>query len=139
MLRVELIAAPGQSGCQIEAETIHVHRLDPVPQRVQDQLDHPEVSGVQAVSAPGEVDVPTVVVQPVVGGGVQAAERQRGSGGPALRGVVVDHVEQDLQPGCVQGLDHGPELDHRVRGVVRRRVRQMRGEEPKRAVTPVVR
>ena len=52
----------------------------------------------------------------------------------ALRGVVVDDVEDHLDAGVVKVLDQGLELGQRVAGHVAR----LRGEEAQRVVAPVV-
>ena len=55
-----------------------------------------------------------------------------------LGGVVVHDVEDHLDPGRVQRLDHRLELADLAAALLRRRVRLVRGEEPDRVVTPVV-
>ena len=50
---------------------------------------------------------------------VDAAERQRRPQVVALGGVVVDHVEDDLDAGRVQRLDHRLELGHLLAAVAR--------------------
>jgi hypothetical protein len=37
---VDVIECAGEGGREIEAEAVHMHVLDPVPQRVHDQLQH---------------------------------------------------------------------------------------------------
>ncbi len=56
-----------------------------------------------------------------------------------LRGVVVDHVEDDLDAGLVQRLDHRLELGDVPVRRCRRAVTLVRREEPDRVVAPVVR
>jgi hypothetical protein len=46
----------------------------------------------------------------VVGGVVQTSVAERGAEGTCLGRVVEDYVEQDLEPGAVQGVDHCFEL-----------------------------
>ena len=57
----------------------------------------------------------------------------------ALCRVVVDDVEDDLDVGGVQGLDHRLELGHLSAGFLRGRVGVMRREVADRVVAPVVR
>ena len=57
----------------------------------------------------------------------------------ALRGVVVDDVEDHLDAGAVQRLDHALELAHLLAAVARRGVGRVRREEADRGVAPVVR
>jgi hypothetical protein len=89
---------------EVEAEAVDVHLGDPVAQRVHQQLQHARVLHVQRVAAAGEVHVVARRAgrQAVVGGVVDAAEGQRRPPLVALGGVVVDHVEDDLEPGGVQ-------------------------------------
>ena len=70
---------------------------------------------------------------------VDAAEGQGGAQVVALGRVVVDDVQDDLDAGLVEGLDHGLELlDLLPLGSVGG-VGVVRGEEPDRVVAPVVR
>ena len=124
---VHVVERAGQRGGQVEPETVHVHLGDPVAQRVHQHLQHVRVAYVEGVAAAGVVDITPLVVggQPVVAGVVDAAEAQRRPGLVALGGVVVDHVEDDLDAGGVQRPHHRLELAHlparcgRVRGVRR--------------------
>ena len=87
----------------------------------------------------GEVEVVARVVlhRAVVGVVVDAAHRQHRPEVVALGGVVVDHVEDHLDAGRVQRLDHRLELlDLAERD--RRRVAVVRGEVGDRVVAPVV-
>ena len=67
---------------------------------------------VQRVAAAGEVHVVAAVLgrQAVVGGVVDAAQRQRRAELVALGRVVVDDVEDHLDAGGVQAPDHHLEL-----------------------------
>ena len=82
------------------AEPVDVHLLDPVAQRVQDQGQHLGVAGVQGVAGAGvvHVEAPVGVDRPVVGVVVEAPERQRRAHVVALGGVVVDDVQDHLDP-----------------------------------------
>ena len=66
------------------------------------------------------------------------AERQRRAQVVALGGVVVDHVEDHLDPGLVQRPDHRLELQHLLAAGAEAGVVVVRGEEPDRVVAPVV-
>ena len=61
---------------EIEAEAVDVHLLDPVAQRIHDELQHARVPHVQRVAAAGVVHVVARVVgdQPVVDRVVDAAK-----------------------------------------------------------------
>ena len=56
----------------------------------------------------------------------------------ALGGVVVDHVEDDLDAGGVQRLDHLLELGDLTAGVAAAGIARLRGEEVDGVVAPVV-
>ncbi len=132
--------APGQDRRLVEAEAVDVHLLDPVLQALDDQLGddrmvaHERVAaaGVVVVEPPvGRVEVVVVrVVQP--GEGVQRAELV------AFVGVVEHHVEDHLDAGPVQRLDHVPELADMPPEFRRGAVSGVRCEERRGAVAPVV-
>ena len=98
---------------------------------------------VEGVAAAGVVDVAAgvAVVQAVVGLVVDAAEAQGRAGAAAFGGVVVDHVEDDLDACAVQRRDHLLELAHLAAALAaqgRGRVGGVRGEVADRVVAPVV-
>ena len=117
---VDVVELAGQRRGQVEPEAVDVHLGDPVAQRVHDQLQRVRVADVEAVAGAGVVHVVALVVvdQPVVGGVVDAAHRQRRAHVVALGGVVVDDVEDDLDAGLVQGPHHRLELLHLAAGDV---------------------
>ncbi len=57
----------------------------------------------------------------------------------ALRGVVVDHIEDHFDARRVQGFDHGPELLHLLAVRAAGRITVVRSEEADRVVAPVIR
>ena len=95
---------------------------------------------LKRVAAAGEVHVVAAVFgrQPVIGGVVDAAERERRAQLVSFGRVVVDHVENHLDAGRVQVADHRLELAHRVERRGRRGVAVLGGEEAQRVVAPVV-
>ena len=107
-VRVEALAAPAQHRHQIEPEAVDAAEPRPGAQRVEHQPHHGGVVGIEDVAAAGIVDVAAAIagIEPVVGRVVEAAERQGGAEFVALARVVVDDVEQHLEPGLVQGR-HG--------------------------------
>ena len=137
---VHVVQLAGQGRGQVEAEPVDVHLQHPVAQRVHDQLERVRVPDVQRVAAAGVVDVaPGVgVVEAVVGVVVDAAEGERRAPAVALGGVVVDHVEDDLDARRVQRLDHRLELADLLAALPGRAVAVVRGEEADRVVAPVV-
>ena len=96
---------------------------------------------VERVPAARVVHVVAAVVlhEAVVGGVVDAAEGQRRAEVIALGGVVVDHVEDDLDAGPVQRLHHGLELRHLLPAAARGGEARIGGEIADRVVAPVVR
>ncbi len=78
-----------------------------------------------------------VVDQPVVGVVVDAAHREGRTEVVALGGVVVDDVEDHLDPGGVQRLDHRLELGD-APGAAAHGVAVVRGQVGDRVVAPVV-
>lgn len=95
---VELVALARQCGCQVEAETIDMHLLHPVAQRIHDQFQHLRMRRVEGVAATRVVPVVARIVghQAIVGGVVDAAEAQRRAEMVALAGVVIHDVENHL-------------------------------------------
>ena len=111
------IGAPSLAAVQdralVEAEAVDVHLLDPVVQAVEDELLHDRVVAVDRVPAAGVVHVVLRLVvgcEQVVGVVVEPLEDDRRAHVVALGGVVEDDVEDHLDPGLVQGLDHVAEL-----------------------------
>ena len=132
---VHLVQLPGERGREVEAEAVDVHLEHPVAKRVHEELQHARMHHVQRVAAAGEVEVVAAAVgEPVVGGVVDAAEGERRPELVALGGVVVDDVEDHLDPGRVERLHHRLELLHLAGGGVAR----LRGEEADGVVAPVV-
>ncbi len=130
---------PGQGGGEVEAEAVDVHLGDPVAQRVHDQLEYVRAAHQQAVAGAGGVLVEALVPgEAVVGDVVQAAHGERRAQVVALGGVVVDHVEDDLDAGRVQRLHHRLELLHLLAPVAGGGVGGVRGEEADGVVAPVV-
>ena len=131
--------------CQVEAEPVDAHRAVPVLQRVQHQLPGRPRAEVQLIAgAGGAVDEVVVGGEHVVVGGREPAQRRETRGQqvvvpvPALAGVVVDDVQDDLDAARVHGAHHLFELARRAaRGLVVGVV-AVGGEEPDRLVAPVV-
>jgi hypothetical protein len=114
---------------------------DPVAQRVHDEPQGARgVDGVERVPRAREVHVEAQVLrrEAVVARVVDPLEGEHRAEVVALRGVVVDHVEDDLDPLAVQGLDHALELADLLARLARRGVQRVRGEVADRGVAPVV-
>ncbi|MNI19430.1 hypothetical protein D3C73_728670 [compost metagenome] len=91
---------------------------------------------VECVARTGVVDVVARIVghQSIVAGVVDALERQGRPHLVAFGRVVVDHIEDHLQPGLVKARDHDLELADRLT----RHVARMGGKEAKSVVAPVI-
>ena len=137
---VDVVELAGQRGGQVEAEAIDVHLRHPVAQRVHDQLQHLRVDGIEGVAGAGVIHVEARVVgdEAVVAGVVDAAEGEGRTEMVALGGVVVDHIQDHLDPGGVQRLHHLLELGDLTAGLPRAGIPRLRGEEVDGVVPPVV-
>ena len=118
-----------------------MHLRDPVAQRVHDELQDLRRAHEEGIARARRIEVvPTIPVdEAVVGGIVDAAEREGWAHVVALCRVVVDDVEDDLDVSRVQGLDHRLELRDLCARVLCSRVCVVRGEVADRVVAPVVR
>ncbi len=101
---------------EVEAEAVDVHLAHPVAEAVEDQAPDDRLVRVERVAAAGVVGVlGAVVAEDVVGVVGEPAERERRPVGAAFGGVVVDDVEDHLDPGAVQRLHHVAELVEHAR------------------------
>ncbi len=129
-----------QRGGEVEAEPVDVHLGHPVPEGVHQELEDVGVPHVQGVAGARVVDVVARVlgIEAVVGGIVDALERQRGAEVVPLRRVVVDDVEQHLDTRGVERLHQLLELLHLLAERAARRVLVVGREVADRVVAPVV-
>ena len=125
---------------QVEAEAVDVALEDEVAERVHDQPQHRRMHRVERVPRARVVHVvPRVAGNgPVVGEVVDALEGEHRAEVVPLRRVVVDDVEDHLDPGAVERLDHPLELLHLLAVPAGGRVERVRREVADRAVAPVV-
>src|SRR5687767_1573624 len=139
VVRVEAAWLARQDGAQVEAEAVDVHLLGPVAQAVAHHLDHHRVREIERVAGAGVVDVVALLVrhQAVVRGVVDALEGERWPELVAFGGMVVDHVDDDLEPGVVEARHHLLEFLQRLRRVGG--VARVGREETDRVVAPVIR
>ena len=131
---------------QVETESVHPHLDGPVFERVEHQLLCDGGGVVELVGcARGAVDQRVRRRHHVVLGGCESSEGGESDGvrvaAPVatLRGVVVDDVEVDLQPGLVEGGHHLLELARRPAQGLVVGVLAVGGEESQRHVAPRVR
>jgi hypothetical protein len=130
----------GQRGGEIEAEAVHAHLRDPVAEAVHDQLQRARGADVDGVARARVVHVVARVAghEAVVGGVVDPAVGDGGAEVVALRGVVVDDVQDDLDARLVQRVHHVPELVHLLAHPPAARVTDVGGEEADGVVAPVI-
>ena len=95
---------------------------------------------VEGVVAAGEVQIAARIarVEQVVDAVVEASIGEGGPLGAALRRVVEHHVQDHLDAGGVQRLDHLLEVAHLAAGLGSRAVAALGGEQADRVVGPVV-
>ena len=129
-----------EHGREVEPEAVDPHLGDPVPQRVHDQRPDLRMPGIEAVPAAAEVHVASRVVlfQPVVRGIVDSPEAD---GRPLLRalaGVVVDHIDEDLDPDRVQCFHHALEFAYLPIPLSGSGITVVRGEVADGVIAPVV-
>ncbi len=111
-LGLEAVGLAREDRAEIEAEPVDPHFAHPVAQGVGDHLDDARMAEVQRVSGSRVVDVVARLIgkKPVIGAIVDALERKGRTELIALGGVVVDHVEDHLEPAVMQAGDHLLEL-----------------------------
>ena len=97
---------------QVEPEAVDVHLGDPVAEAVEDHPAHDRLVRVERVAGAREVGVAraVVAVEEVVLLVGEAAVAERRPAVAALGRVVVDDVEDDLEPGPVERLHEVAEL-----------------------------
>ena len=134
---VDVVELARERRREVEPEAVDVALGHEVAQRVHDQPQHARVHRVERVAGAGVVHVEARRLrdEPVVALVVDAAEAEHRPEVVAFGGVVVDDVEDHLDAGAVQRLDHPLELAHLV---ARRRVERVRREVADARVAPVV-
>ena len=142
----EGVRGPAQDRGQVESETVDAHHIGPVGERVDHQLLGGGDREVELVGAAGgPVDQQLLVRQHVVVAGGKTAEADKAGGVstpgpiPALGGMVVHHVEVDLQAGVVEGLHHLFELPGRPARRAVMGVAAVRGEIGEGLISPEIR
>ena len=112
-----------------------MHHLDPIAQAVHDHAQHHRMVQVQRVAGAGIVDViARIVGQPVIAAVVQPPEGQRRPHLVAFAGVVIDHVQNDLDAGGMQPRDHVLEFGN----VAAREIARIGGEKAQRLIAPEI-
>ena len=110
-----------------------------IPQAVENETLDDGVVSLQGVAHTGIVRVGGLVrVQNVVKAVFQPAEAEGGSSLVRFSGMVVYHVENDLDAGPVQLFHHGSKLVQAGQRIVASTVGHVRSKERDWAVTPVI-
>ena len=135
---VEAVGLAREDRAEVEAEAVDMHLARPIAQAVGDHLDHARMAEVERVSGAGVVDVVARLIgqQPIIGGVVDALERQRRAALVAFRGVVVDDVENHFEPGIVEARHHLLEFAQSLLALMR--IARVGSKEADRVVAPVV-
>ncbi len=138
---VHLMQLARQRAGKIEAKPVDVHLQHPVAQAVHDELQHARMPHVQRVAAAGVIHVVARLIrdEAIIGAVVDAAQRQRRPQMVALRGVVVDDVQDHFQPRQMQVPDHRLEFADFSAGRRRARITRVRREKRAGVVAPVIR
>ena len=94
------------------------------------------VGKVDRVARAGVVDVKAGLTadQPIVGGVVEAAITQCGAAVVAFRGMIVNHIQNDLDAGSMKPPHHVAETDHSLRAEIAR----LGGEKADGVVPPII-
>src|SRR5262245_26225789 len=116
-----------------------MHVGDPIAEAVEDQAPDNRFICVQGIAAPGKVGVPGPICGKNVVGLIGKPAKAKGRTTlAALRRVIVDDVENDLDARAMQRLDHVAKFVNRTQRIRSRTVAVVNGEERKRLVSPVV-
>ena len=110
-LRVKALRLAAQDTGQIKAEAVDVKGLDPVAQAVHNHAQHHRVGQVERVAGAGIVHIgPPPLGQTVIAAVVQPAKTQGRPQRVAFARMVVDHVQDHLDPGGMKAVDHALHL-----------------------------
>src|SRR5206468_7058958 len=102
---VDVVQLPAERAREVESESVDVQIQHPVTKAVHDELQHARMRHVERITASGEVDVVAAILrrETVVRRVVNASQRECRTQLVAFGGVVVDSVENDLNPCGMQG------------------------------------
>ena len=135
---VDVVQLPRERRGEVEPESVDMALDREVAERVHDQAQHRRMHRVERVAGPGEVHVVARVVrlEAVVRRIVDTLEGERRPEMAALGGVVVDHVEDHLDPRAVERLHHALELAHLLATGPRGGIARVGRQEADRRVAP---
>ena len=111
-----------------------MHVLGPITQGIHHHLLNARMADVQSIAATGSVAVaPLIIGEAVVRGVVDPAERNRLPQFAALAGVVEDDIQNDLDPGFVEGVHGAAEIVELAFGQIAR----LKRKKVDRIVAPI--
>src|SRR5215471_11622976 len=95
---------------------------------------------IERVSRAGEIEIEAGILRmhPVIGEIVDPAKTQRRPKVISFPGMIVNHIEDHFDAGCVQTAHHCLELGDLLTYLPTAGVLAMRGEKPDRVIAPVV-
>ena len=115
---IDAVELASQRTGEIEPKPIDMHLGHPISQAVHQHLQDSRMSHIKRIAATGEIGViPSIlVIQQVVARIVDPAPRKRRPPFIPFRGMVIDHIQNDLDSGGMQRADHRFEfLSHFVK------------------------
>ena len=97
----------GNRAGQIEAKAVDTDLIRPEPQRVGDQPAHLGSMRGKRIAAAAQIAIAPgpMRIGEVIGGIVEAAQRERRAALVAFAGMVEDHIENDFDAGAMQAVD----------------------------------
>ncbi len=132
------LTIPGEYGCQVEAEAINMHFLNPVVETIDNKPSNYMMIGIKCITTAGVIDMTTLRIHDVVDVVGKAAIAEGRSGMITFGGVIIDHIEDHLDTGAMQCLDHVAEFVQGAKRILAGTVGRMGCEKRDRAVPPIV-
>ena len=109
--RIKAMRLAPQNRGQIKPKPIDMHLLHPIAQAIHNQAQRGGMGGIQGVSRARIIHIIAPAPrQAVITGIVQPAKGQRGAKLIAFGAVVIDHIQNHLDPSAVQIAHHGLHL-----------------------------
>ena len=98
------------------------------------------MADIEGIAGAGVIHVVGLIAldEAIVGAIVDAAESNGRAHVIALGGVVINHVEDDLDAGLVEGANHGLELGDHLARLLGKGIVMVRGEKTEGVIAPVV-
>src|SRR5437667_4337607 len=141
MLSVHTFVIARERRREIETKSVHMHFGDPITQAVHYQLQRARMQQVKRVAGAGEIQIEPWLVRlhPVIREIIDPAEAKRGAETVSLGSMIVNDVENYLDPGSVKAAHHRFELGDLFAHLPTAGVRRVWREKADGIVTPVIR